>query len=135
MNLYCFLAALCSRWDLRPGMEPGPPALGAQSLNHWTAREVPEHESDLSCLHLKPKAQPGPQHNEAHAGLVALTTVVLKWPHSLSGGMCPSYRTAFHTSSLTGSLTPRSYHLEPGLTLHVPQDSLRGCLPPPPKLP
>ena len=30
-------------WDLdpRPGMEPGPPALGAQSLTHWTAREVP----------------------------------------------------------------------------------------------
>ena len=25
----------------RPGMEPMPPALGAQSLNHWTAREVP----------------------------------------------------------------------------------------------
>ena len=30
-------------WDLvpRPGIEPGPPALAAQSLNHWTAREVP----------------------------------------------------------------------------------------------
>lgn len=24
-----------------PGMEPMPPALGAQSLNRWTAREVP----------------------------------------------------------------------------------------------
>ena len=24
-----------------PGIEPGPPALGAQSLSHWTAREVP----------------------------------------------------------------------------------------------
>ena len=23
-----------------PGIEPMPPALGAQSLNHWTAREV-----------------------------------------------------------------------------------------------
>ena len=25
-----------------PGIEPAPPALEAQSLNHWTAREVPE---------------------------------------------------------------------------------------------
>ena len=24
-----------------PGMEPGPPALGAWSLRHWTTREVP----------------------------------------------------------------------------------------------
>ena len=30
-------------WNLVPwpGMEPGPPALGAQSLSHWTTREVP----------------------------------------------------------------------------------------------
>ena len=30
-------------WDLvpRPGIEPGPPALGMQSLSHWTTREVP----------------------------------------------------------------------------------------------
>ena len=25
----------------RPGIEPIPSALGAQSLNHWTTREVP----------------------------------------------------------------------------------------------
>ena len=24
----------------RPGMEPGPPSVEAQSPNHWTAREV-----------------------------------------------------------------------------------------------
>ena len=31
-------------WDLVPwpGIEPGPPALGAQSLSHWTTREAPE---------------------------------------------------------------------------------------------
>ena len=30
-------------WDLVPwpGIEPGPPALGEQSLSHWTTREVP----------------------------------------------------------------------------------------------
>ena len=25
----------------QPGIEPGPPALEAQSLNHWTTWEVP----------------------------------------------------------------------------------------------
>ena len=32
----------CSMWDLVPwpGIEPGPPALGAWSLSHWTTREV-----------------------------------------------------------------------------------------------
>ena len=25
----------------RPGIEPGPPALGAWGLTHWTTREVP----------------------------------------------------------------------------------------------
>ena len=36
------LVAACM-WDLvpRPGMEPRPPALGAQSLTHWTTREDP----------------------------------------------------------------------------------------------
>ena len=28
-----------------PGIEPMPPAVDAQSLNHWTAREVPASES------------------------------------------------------------------------------------------
>ena len=28
----------------RPGIEPMPYALKAQSLNHWTAREFPEYE-------------------------------------------------------------------------------------------
>ena len=33
----------CSVWDLVPwpGIEPGPPALGAWSLSHWTTSEVP----------------------------------------------------------------------------------------------
>ena len=33
----------CGIQDLapRPGIEPRPPALGVQSLTHWTAREVP----------------------------------------------------------------------------------------------
>ena len=36
------LVAACMRdLVLRPGIEPGPPALGAQSLTHWTTGEVP----------------------------------------------------------------------------------------------
>ena len=33
----------CGMWDLVPWpeIEPGPPALGAWSLSHWTTREVP----------------------------------------------------------------------------------------------
>ena len=33
----------CSMWNLvpHPGIEPRPPALGAQSLSHWTTKEVP----------------------------------------------------------------------------------------------
>ena len=34
----------CGMWDLVPwpGIKPAPPALGVQSLNHWTTREVPK---------------------------------------------------------------------------------------------
>ena len=36
----------CSMWDQvpRPGIEPWPPALRAQSLSRWTTREVPKME-------------------------------------------------------------------------------------------
>ena len=32
-----------SMWDLvaQPGIKPGAPALGVQSLRHWTTKEVP----------------------------------------------------------------------------------------------
>ena len=32
----------CEILVLQPGIEPGPPALEAQSLNHWTTREFPQ---------------------------------------------------------------------------------------------
>ena len=37
----------------QPVIKPLSPALGAQSLNHWTAREVPEHS-----LNFKSKTTP-----------------------------------------------------------------------------
>ena len=43
-DLSCNMSTLsCSMWDLVPwpGIKPRAPALGAQSLSHWTTREVP----------------------------------------------------------------------------------------------
>ena len=34
----------------RPGIEPAPPAVEARSLNHWTAREVPNLNYFLTAL-------------------------------------------------------------------------------------
>ena len=42
--IYLGMSALsCGTWDLvpRPRIEPRPPALGEQSLRHWTTRKVP----------------------------------------------------------------------------------------------
>ena len=43
--IFIYLAATglsCGMWVLvpRPGIEPEPPALGAQSLSHWTPMEA-----------------------------------------------------------------------------------------------
>ena len=42
LDLFCwpYLAA-CRILVPQPGMEPLPPTLGEQTLNHWTTREVP----------------------------------------------------------------------------------------------
>ena len=60
--LFTYLAALdlsWGMWDLGPwpGKEPGPPALGTWSLNHWATREV------LDYLFLKKK-----MHYKRHLG-------------------------------------------------------------------
>ena len=42
--LFCFVllhCAVCGILVPRPGIKPMPPAVEAQSLNHWTSREVP----------------------------------------------------------------------------------------------
>ena len=54
MYLFTYLTVAglaCSMWDLVPWpqIKPRPPALGVQSLNCWTTREVPT--SMLSWLH------------------------------------------------------------------------------------
>ena len=43
--LFMYVARLgpnCSMWDLvaQPGIKPGAPALGVQTLRHWTTKEV-----------------------------------------------------------------------------------------------
>ena len=52
--LFIYLVALgrsCGMWDLVPwpGIKPGPPALGAQSLTHWTTREVTPNSLSFSA--------------------------------------------------------------------------------------
>ena len=57
----CSLQTLsCSIWDLVPcpGIKPQPPALGAWSLSHWTAREAPKY-SWLSGIRTYSTAFPG----------------------------------------------------------------------------
>ena len=52
-----FLVTLCSLWNLvpPPGIEPRPSAVRAQSLIHWTSREIPRAldlmNSILSIFH------------------------------------------------------------------------------------
>ena len=47
----------CGMWDLlpRPGIKPGPPALRAGSLSHWTTREVLKYL--FYCGGLEPNLQ------------------------------------------------------------------------------
>ena len=43
-NFFFFFWPLCEACGIlvpQPGIEPAPPAVAAQSLNHWSAREVP----------------------------------------------------------------------------------------------
>ena len=39
----------CGILGHQPGIESGPPALGAWSLNHWTTREVPQIIFKYEC--------------------------------------------------------------------------------------
>ena len=50
--------AACRILVPQPGIEPVPTALGAQSLNHWTAREVPAYPTSV-CYHSISRKNPG----------------------------------------------------------------------------
>ena len=39
---------MCGILVFQQGIEPSPPVLKAQSLNHWTAREVPHGNLQLA---------------------------------------------------------------------------------------
>ena len=77
----------CSLWDLvlLPGIEPWPPALGAQSLSHWTTREVPPKvlfkicmcaKSLQSCVSLCDPMDCNPPGSSVHGVLQAR---ILEW--------------------------------------------------------
>ena len=65
-------------WDLvpRPGIKPGPPALGAWSLSHWTTRAVPEIDFWLHFF-----SKPPHFHHEPNTPLFSQ----LLWGHSPHG--------------------------------------------------
>ena len=54
----CGLLVAACMWDLVPrtGIKPGPPALGAQRLTHWTTRDVP-NSLPKRCLSLQPSLE------------------------------------------------------------------------------
>ena len=68
----------CGMWDLvpRPGIKPGPPALGAWSLSHWTTRAVPEIDFWLHFF-----SKPPHFHHEPNTPLFSQ----LLWGHSPHG--------------------------------------------------
>ena len=85
----------CSMWDLVPwpGVEPGPPALRAWSLNSWITREVPKvslciNSGYLFCWCPDDEELGGSIHirsllsvrNDSPSG----------WAHDLSVNRCPS---------------------------------------------
>ena len=78
--LFIYLAALglsCSMWDLAPwpGIKPGPPALGAQSLSHWTTREVPPSWFLMPILRTWGLAgTPGPELSVSHSPTITSLT-------------------------------------------------------------
>ena len=88
-------------WDLipRPGMEPGPPVLGAWSLSHWTTREV------LRILFLAFSSFQRLLHSLAHDPSPILTAnesklnplITSLWPH------LPSSSTFWDPCDYTGS--------------------------------
>ena len=48
--VFFFCGAACGILVLQPGIKPVPPAVGARSLNHWTARDVPAESSLSVCV-------------------------------------------------------------------------------------
>ena len=62
--LFLYLAALslsCNMWDLVPWprIKPWSPILGAQSLSHWTTREVPPCYVINACHQVSPASRGG----------------------------------------------------------------------------
>ena len=76
-------------WELVPraGIEPGPPALGAQSLSSWTTREVPSFLILKGSKSAEKKGKKNPQKKTPDILLYFLETqsLFLGLPSWLSG--------------------------------------------------
>ena len=70
LGLSCSMWALnCCIWDLVPwpGIETGPPALGVQSLSHWTTGEVPWPDIESPVLFILCSILPSVQFSSVHS--------------------------------------------------------------------
>ena len=100
----------CSMWDLVPGIEPRPPVLGAQSLSHWTTREVPKMVSIIPNL----------EKTEAQTRLS---------PSGLLTQLCRAYMGASWSSSAWPQvLSPNEMRSNPGSTSFSVGASCLGSL-------
>ena len=101
--------AVCRILVPRPGIEPGPPALGAWSLNHWTTREV----VTTQILHHSPS---GIFSQPSYPILITLSSAVLKpkhlwFPNPQSSGLhtclCPGIHSAQEESPVSFKVCPK----------------------------
>ena len=119
----------CSMWDLVPwpGIEPGPSALGAWSLSHWTTREVSvlsfSWEESWCLRHGFPRFWITNSHGATRHSLVIRAHKLLRFPVSIwelpssmvlrmylhffllrHHGLCsPNYTTSLETLALEGT--------------------------------
>ena len=125
-------------WDLVPqlGIEPGPPALGAWSLSHWTTREGPLPPGNTHPCHpvayfppisLMDLLSPLQAHFKAWAWSASSPTVLCPQAISpMAAAAITTYipltpeLTALGSSSLLNCLKDTSNLAWPGLTLPGP---------------
>ena len=94
-RLQDLLVAACMQdLALWSGIEPGPPALGVQSLNHWTTREVLAMSYFWSSLPWSPNWRPPylvpislPLSSHLLSSNSSSFFVLISWPHCTACGI------------------------------------------------
>ena len=110
-------------------MEPGPPALGAQSLSHWTSREVPPSLSfeptKLTCC-TDGGSEP-PAGGAASQRLPRGHHLCPPQGGSPSRGCCSSTRTSWAKWCFKGTPRPRTHQKRIRSTTAASRWAAGGC--------